>query len=124
MTKTKLFDGTEVYCLRKPEAKMLDHHVEGYLQNGIEIKDGDVVFDVGANIGESENYFSKHFKHANIYCFEPVNNSFNNLTINLKGDKSAGYTTVNKYIKLNNNYGIEIPIGHMGTNKKIVYFIS
>jgi hypothetical protein len=51
MTKTKLFDGTEVYCLRKPEAKMLDHHVEGYLQNGIEIKDGDVVFDVGANIG-------------------------------------------------------------------------
>ena len=50
MTKTKLFDGTEVYCLRKPEAKMLDHHVEGYLQNGIDIKDGDVVFDVGANI--------------------------------------------------------------------------
>ena len=33
----KLSDGTKVHCLRKPEAKMLDHHVEGYLQNGISI---------------------------------------------------------------------------------------
>ena len=47
MTKTTLHDGTAIYCLRKPEAKMLDHHVDGYLQNGIAIKDGDVVFDVG-----------------------------------------------------------------------------
>jgi hypothetical protein len=49
MKKTILHDGTAIYCLRKPEAKMLDHHVDGYLQNGITIKDGDVVFDVGAN---------------------------------------------------------------------------
>jgi FkbM family methyltransferase len=49
------------------------------------------IFDVGANIGESENYFSKHFKQANIYCFEPVNNSFNNLTINLKGKNTSIY---------------------------------
>ena len=49
--KTKLSDGTQVHCLRKPEAKMLDHHVEGYLQHGIEIHDNDIVFDIGANIG-------------------------------------------------------------------------
>ena len=51
MTKTTLNDGTPVFCLRKPEAKMLDHHVDGYLQNGISINDNDVVFDVGANVG-------------------------------------------------------------------------
>ena len=51
MTKTTLSDGTQLFCLRKPEAKMLDHHVDGYLQNGISIKDNAVVFDVGANIG-------------------------------------------------------------------------
>ena len=35
MTQATLNDGTKVFCLRKPEAKMLDHHVDGYLQNGI-----------------------------------------------------------------------------------------
>ena len=39
--------------------------------------------------------------------------------INLIGKNSAGYTTVNKYFKLSNRYGIEIPIGYMGTKTKI-----
>jgi transcription elongation factor Elf1 len=30
-------------------------------------------------------------------------------------------TTVNKYIKLSDKYGIEIPIGYMGTKQKIYY---
>ncbi len=50
MNKTRLSDGTALYCVRKPEAKMLDHHVEGYLQHGIEINDGDIVLDIGANV--------------------------------------------------------------------------
>lgn len=45
----------------------------------------------------------------------------NRIKINLIGNKSAGYTTVNKYIKLSDKYGIEIPIGHMGTKTKIFY---
>ena len=72
MAKTKLFDGTEVYCLRKPEAKMLDHHVEGYLQNGIEINDGDVVFDVGANIGIFGIRAIQKGPNVKAYCFEPI----------------------------------------------------
>ena len=43
------------------------------------------------------------------------------IKINLIGKKSAGFTTVNKYIKLSNKYGIEIPIGYMGTKDKIYY---
>jgi len=72
MTKTKLIDGTEVYCLRKPEAKMLDHHVDGYLQNGIEINDGDVVFDVGANIGVFGIRAVQKGPNVSAFCFEPI----------------------------------------------------
>jgi hypothetical protein len=43
------------------------------------------------------------------------------IKINLIGKKSAGFTTVNKYIKLSDKYGIEIPIGYMGTKHKIFY---
>jgi hypothetical protein len=43
------------------------------------------------------------------------------IKINLIGNKSAGFTTVNKYIKLSDKYGIEIPIGYMGTKQKIYY---
>ena len=68
----KLSDGTKVHCLRKPEAKMLDHHVEGYLQNGISIKDGDVVFDVGANIGIFGVRAMQKAKNVRVYCFEPI----------------------------------------------------
>lgn len=45
----------------------------------------------------------------------------NYIKINLIGKKSGGYTTVNKYIQLSNDYGIEIPIGYMGTKTKIYY---
>jgi hypothetical protein len=45
----------------------------------------------------------------------------NNVKINLFGKKSGGYTTVNKYIQLSDMYGIEIPLGYMGTKTKIYY---
>jgi FkbM family methyltransferase len=72
MNKTRLTDGTEIYCLRKPEAKMLDHHVEGYLQHGITISDNDVIFDVGANIGVFGVRALRRAKNVSVYCFEPI----------------------------------------------------
>lgn len=72
MTQATLNDGTKVFCLRKPEAKMLDHHVDGYLQNGIEINDGDVVFDVGANVGVFGMRAIQKAKGVQAYCFEPI----------------------------------------------------
>ena len=72
MKSTKLNDGTKVYCLKAPEAKMLDHHVDGYLQNGIAINDGDVIFDVGANIGIFGVRATQKHKDVKVYCFEPI----------------------------------------------------
>ncbi|MEY4604533.1 MAG: hypothetical protein RIT43_1825 [Bacteroidota bacterium] len=72
MTRTTLSDGTRVYCLRRPEAKMLDHHVDGYLQHGISISDNDVIFDVGANIGIFGIRAMQKAKNVRVYCFEPI----------------------------------------------------
>lgn len=72
MRTTNLNDGTKVYCLKAPEAKMLDHHVEGYFQHGISIKDNDVIFDVGANIGVFGLRATQQYKNLRVYCFEPI----------------------------------------------------
>lgn len=72
MRKTKLKDGTEVYCIKAPEAKVLDYHVDGYLQHGIAIHDDDVIFDVGANIGVFGIRAIQSKKNVKVYCFEPI----------------------------------------------------
>jgi FkbM family methyltransferase len=72
MKKIKLVDGSPVFALRSSEARMLDHHVEGYLTNGIQINDGDVVLDVGANIGVFGVRAAQKGKNVKVYCFEPI----------------------------------------------------
>lgn len=42
------------------------------------------VFDVGANTGQSAHQFVAEFPHATIYCFEPVQESFDALVRNTK----------------------------------------
>jgi FkbM family methyltransferase len=37
------------------------------------------IFDIGANIGQSTQYYSKNFPKAKIYSFEPIRNTFNEL---------------------------------------------
>ena len=74
MRQTKLLDGTPIFCIQKPEAKMLDSHVEGYLQHGIEIKDGDTVLDIGANIGVFGLRVVLKGKNVKVHCFEPIPN--------------------------------------------------
>ncbi len=42
------------------------------------------VFDVGANIGQTAQYFSHSFPEANIFSFEPISSTFNQLKENTK----------------------------------------
>jgi FkbM family methyltransferase len=69
---TALADGTTVHCLRRAEARVLDHHVQGYLEHGIDVSDGDVVFDVGANIGLLGVRACQRHPGVKVYAFEPV----------------------------------------------------
>lgn len=72
MTEAKLLDGTRVFCLRKQEALVLDSHVDGYLQHGIDIEENDIIFDVGANIGMFGLRAFQRFKSLRVFAFEPI----------------------------------------------------
>jgi FkbM family methyltransferase len=72
MTTATLADGTEVFCLDRSEALVLDRHVQGYLEHGIEIHDGDIVLDVGANIGLFGIHAVQRFPAVRVLAFEPV----------------------------------------------------
>ena len=62
------------------------------------------------------NIYTTSSAEQSIICLLSLSNY---IKINLFGKKSAGYTTVNKYIQLSDKYGIEIPIGYMGSINKI-----
>ena len=51
LTTTRLPNNQEVFCLEPEEANILYQQVQRYLNHGITIKEGDTIFDVGANIG-------------------------------------------------------------------------
>jgi FkbM family methyltransferase len=72
MRTATLPDGTRVHCLRKPEALALDRHVHGYLDHGIDVRDDDVVFDVGANIGIFGIRAIQRHAGVRVFAFEPV----------------------------------------------------
>ncbi len=46
----------------------------------------DVIFDVGANVGQSARKFRSAFPRATIYCFEPVRSTFETLRAAAEGD--------------------------------------
>jgi len=72
MNTTTLLDGTKVFCLNKPEAQVLDSHINGYFQHGISLSDNDIVFDVGANIGIFGLRVVQRFPQTKVYAFEPI----------------------------------------------------
>jgi FkbM family methyltransferase len=72
MRTVTLPDGTSVHCLVKSEALVLDHHVNGYLAHGVTLRDGDVVFDVGANIGLFGVRAVQRHAGLRVFAFEPV----------------------------------------------------
>ncbi len=46
------------------------------------VKDGDNIFDIGANIGWYSNHLAKKFPNSTIYSFEPIPETFNQITAN------------------------------------------
>ncbi len=45
-----------------------------------------LIFDIGANMGQSALYFRKLLKKAQIHCFEPITSTFKTLTTNTQND--------------------------------------
>ena len=84
MKPTKLADGTTVNCLLSTEARVLDHHVDGYFSHGIELHDGATVIDVGANIGVFGVRTLQKKASVRVIACEPVPALFECLEANAK----------------------------------------
>ncbi|HSE17009.1 MAG TPA: amino acid adenylation domain-containing protein [Pyrinomonadaceae bacterium] len=53
-----------------------------YLKHGISLKDGDCIFDVGANIGMFSLFAGQACRNARIYAFEPIPPTYKVLSAN------------------------------------------
>lgn len=85
LPKVILPNRMEVLCLQKEEVFILYEQVQEYFKNGIEVKEGDTVFDVGANIGLFTLWvYELCNKNLNIFAFEPIPEIFQVLTQNVK----------------------------------------
>jgi FkbM family methyltransferase len=74
----------EIYCLNEPEARVTLHEIwddKLYFQEGISILPGDIVFDIGANIGVFTLCAAK--QGARIYAYEPIPPTFELLQHNI-----------------------------------------
>lgn len=84
---TTLPNGMQVFDHNRPETLLQYQEIfldKEYIKNGIILNDGDVVIDVGANIGMFSLFVATHINNAEIYALEPVAEVFKKLNINLK----------------------------------------
>ena len=87
MRQLSLPDGLTVFSLNSDETRFVHREVfsaKCYLQHGIELHDGDCVFDVGANIGLSSIFFHRERKGVRIFAFEPSPAAFECLKANIE----------------------------------------
>ncbi|MFI5139937.1 MAG: FkbM family methyltransferase [Sphingobacteriales bacterium] len=79
-----------------------------------------VIFDVGANIGQTANYFVEHFPDSEIYCFEPVKPTYQELISNIRSknirtfNEGLGSTIQELTIHKNNSSGSSSLMGDDG----------
>jgi len=75
----------EIYCLNETETRMILDEIfvqKFYLQEGISISPGDIVLDVGANIGAFTLFAAQH--GARVYAYEPIPATFELLQLNIQ----------------------------------------
>ena len=83
--ETTLPNGMKIFYLRKEEVSIVYEQIQEYFKNGIELYEGDTVFDVGANIGLfTLQVYQLCRKNVSIYAFEPIPVIFDVLHRNAK----------------------------------------
>lgn len=88
MERVRLGTDLDVFCLNTTEARLLYQDIfedRCYLKGGISIRDGDCVFDVGANIGLFALFLLREARELSIFSFEPIPPIFDVLQANFAG---------------------------------------
>jgi len=82
----KLPNQLEVAQINKNETDYIFGEIFGdqiYLKNGFSLREGDCVFDVGANIGLFTLFVHQHCRNARVFAFEPLPPTFEVLRTNV-----------------------------------------
>ncbi len=73
LRQASLPDGTPIFCVRSQEVGPLYQQVQEYCRHGIRVNEGDLVFDVGANIGLFALWLRQSVSpNLTDYSFEPI----------------------------------------------------
>lgn len=75
----KFYDFIFSNCIRYFEGEVDDYNFDS-----IDFKDGDVVIDIGGNIGMVSIYLAKKYPFLKIYAFEPVKQNYENFLKNIE----------------------------------------
>lgn len=82
----RLPNGLPVYGLTRPDTLLVYREIfeeHTYRRHGVEVCDGDCVFDVGANTGLFAVYLNRLCRPAQVFAFEPVPQVYEVLRRNL-----------------------------------------
>ena len=83
--RIRMPNGMVIHGHSRGEARLLFDEIftkQVYLRNGIELHEGDVVLDVGANLGLFSLFLGETLRDVTIYAFEPVPDIFESLRLN------------------------------------------
>mgnify|MGYP000235869227 CR=1 FL=1 len=86
MKQFKLPNKEVVYCIDRMTAKDVYQEIyedNVYLRNNVTLKNGDVVFDVEANIGLFSKFVNDKYENLKVFAFEPIPQIFRVLNANL-----------------------------------------
>jgi FkbM family methyltransferase len=76
---------------RQSHVEKLVSEVEEYFALGLEVRPGDVVFDIGANIGVFAMTAARRGHGSSVYAFEPIPSVFAALERNLESIRADGH---------------------------------
>jgi hypothetical protein len=92
MKNVTLPNGMHIKALNTLEPDVLYHEIfttGTYLKHGLTVRDGDCIFDVGANIGLFPLYLAQRFKNVAVHSFEPVPDVYEVLKENIKNPENG-----------------------------------
>jgi FkbM family methyltransferase len=73
LLEASLPDGPRIFAVRPQEVAPLYHQVQEYCRHGVRVREGDIVFDVGANIGLFALWLRQSVgRNLTVYSFEPI----------------------------------------------------
>jgi FkbM family methyltransferase len=77
ISQTVLPNGTKIFCRKGEHPEFTYEEVSSYIKNGIELHEGDTIFDIGANIGLFTLWlYQLCNQNVTIYAFEPIPATF------------------------------------------------